>query len=222
MDSDKTQGQSSSQAATSGSEIVDSIPGSYMDLKFNKWYTVPGILAVTSAYAIGASAGLRLTYTNTVVSHYIDYLLHASSFKNVPQDRLILIPGLWYTFVTFIFSAAIAVLGQAISQAGYRNRAPRTAKTMLTGLPYRMNACHQNLLETFPAFGFTVGIAVVFVDRASPLVRDQVVRLVTLHALLKTFVYLPLYLMDLDEARSLVHFIAVGSLVGAQGLLILG
>jgi len=103
------------------------------------------------------------------------------------------------------------------NEYGYDNKAPRLAKLSLSGLPHRMVASHQNLLEIFPLYALAAGLTATL--DVSPSVYRQNLNLLLLHVFCKTVIYIPAYLFNQDLIRSSAHFVGIGALLGNLWLL---
>jgi len=189
--------------------IRPSLPSS---VKIKGWEAFPAILLITALYTSGAFLAALIISHGGVFQTYITSLFGLNG--RVPEDRIIVFASLFYAFVAYAFTPAVSVVGVALgSDYGYSNKEPRHAKVSLAGLPHRMTASHQNLLEIFPVYALAAALTLsAEITPGSP-VYDQLVNLLVLHVFLKTFIYLPSYICDLHLVRSLAHFVAIGALL---------
>ncbi|KAG9019501.1 hypothetical protein FRB90_001162 [Tulasnella sp. 427] len=144
-----------------------------------------------------AALTILLTHKDSLLDRFLAALF--TSFGAIPWANMLASTALFYAFVTYALTSANSVVGVAWGSAGYNHAAsePRHAKLLLTGLPYRMTASHQNLLE--------VSLSLLY---------RQSVTLLALHVFCKAIIFVPAYVKDLDLLRSTIHFIGIGAPLG--------
>jgi len=112
----------------------------------------------------------------------------------------------------------MSVTGQQLgNKDGYKNREPRQYKRCITsGLPHRMIAAHEALLEIFPAFAVSAALVALSLPSAPGIsAAEAALNALTLHVFVKLFIYIPAYLLDWDVVRSSSHTLSVGLLLVA-------
>lgn len=114
-----------------------------------------------------------------------------------------------YVFWTYGASGALSAAGQAMGRKqGLDSNHPRKFVSQLSGLPLRLYSAHQALMENFAAFA----LAAALTQYLAP-ANQEVVNLVSYHALIKLFVYYPAYLFDFAPARTLAHVSANSAMI---------
>ncbi|KIO28963.1 hypothetical protein M407DRAFT_174500 [Tulasnella calospora MUT 4182] len=136
-----------------------------------------------------------------------------TGFGSIDRNQMLASTALLYAFTTYVFTSANSIVGVALGSAGYHHDEPRHAKLFLTGLPYRLTASHQNLLEVFPIFALVAGLTAA--QGPSSSLYHQGVTLLALHVFCKTIIFVPAYVKGLGVTRSAAHFIAIGALLGS-------
>ncbi|KAH8750643.1 hypothetical protein BGZ57DRAFT_945492 [Hyaloscypha finlandica] len=137
---------------------------------------------------------------------------------SISKDRVIPALSAFYIFWTFAATGAASVGGLGASRKeGLDNNHPRKDINNLTGLPLRLRSAHYNLMEMFPGFALAAALAQV-----SAPTNQNLINLLGLHGLLKSFVYYPAYLLDIAPVRSLAHLGATASVINVAWLLALG
>ncbi|KAG9019499.1 hypothetical protein FRB90_001160 [Tulasnella sp. 427] len=180
-------------------------------LKLNYKTAIPVILGTCVGYIASAAVTVLLTHEHSLLDRFLTVLFTA--FGAIPRANMLASTALFYAFVTYALTSANSVVGVALGSAGYDHAEPRHAKLFLTGLPYRMTASHQNLLEVFPIFALVAGLT-ASQPITSPLYH-QSVTLLALHVFCKAIIFVPAYLKDLGLLRSAVHFVGIGALLGS-------
>lgn len=94
---------------------------------------------------------------------------------------------------------------------------PRASVNNLSGLPLRLRSAHYNLLEMFPGFALAAALAYVSAPK-----NQQLINLLGLHVLLKSFVFYPAYLLNVAPLRSLAHLGATASVINVAWQLATG
>jgi len=87
-------------------------------------------------------------------------------------------------------------------------------RNITSGLPHRMIAAHEALIDIFPAYAVSAALVVSFLPSGG---FDSGVALnaLTLHVFMKLFIYVPAYLLDVDSVRTSSHLLSVGFLLVA-------
>ncbi|KAF8196264.1 hypothetical protein K438DRAFT_1825912 [Mycena galopus ATCC 62051] len=135
----------------------------------------------------------------------------ASSVETSPQ-RAVALLTLFYVFVIFALTAIMSLTGQLLgSKMGYKNKEPRLNKrTVTSGVPHRMIAAHEALLEILPAY---VVAAALFTSTCttslSSSTSETALNALVFHVFLKVFVFTPAYLLNVDSLRSYSHMSSV-------------
>jgi len=126
--------------------------------------------------------------------------------------HLLLFAGAFNALMTYTLTPGLSIWGQSIC-GGYQNKEPRSGRGRLTGVGMRMVATHHNMIETFPVFALTVAAIAACAPPTST--NDVLLTYTLFHVFLKTLVYIPAYVYDIDVLRSTSHGLAVGSSVCA-------
>ncbi|KAG9047643.1 hypothetical protein FS837_001836 [Tulasnella sp. UAMH 9824] len=134
-------------------------------------------------------------------------------FGSIARNQMLASSALLYAFTTYVFTSANSIVGVGLGSSGYHHDEPRHAKLFLTGLPYRLCASHQNLLEVFPMFALVAGLTAA--QGPSNALYHQGVTLLALHVFCKAVIFVPAYIKGLGVLRSAAHFIAIGALLGS-------
>ncbi|KAI9050677.1 hypothetical protein LZ554_004797 [Drepanopeziza brunnea f. sp. 'monogermtubi'] len=151
-----------------------------------------------------------ITAPNGVVQKAMESLLATiPGTASITTARTIPALSAFYIFWTFGATGAASVAGLAASRKeGLDNNHPRKDVNNLTGLPLRLRSAHYNLLEMFP--GFALAAALAYTTAPA---NQNLINLLGLHVLAKSFVFYPAYLLDIAPLRSIAHITATSSVI---------
>ncbi|KAF9515649.1 hypothetical protein BS47DRAFT_1381446 [Hydnum rufescens UP504] len=134
-----------------------------------------------------------------------------------PRDTqsILMVVGL-AAFHTYSFSAVVSVYGQSSHPGGYQVRSPRLVKSQLRGLPHRLVATHEALMDVFPLLGTTAAFVLATHSLAKNTTGSPSVTLIDglfLYAFVKHILYYIVYLADIPDLRSPLHTFSVSALL---------
>ncbi|KAE9366380.1 hypothetical protein N431DRAFT_488154 [Stipitochalara longipes BDJ] len=160
-----------------------------------------------------------ITHPNSTIQKALETLLSIiPGSDSIPKDRVIPALSAFYIFWTFAATGAASAGGQGAGRReGLDNNHPRRDVNNLTGLPLRLRSAHYNLMEMFPGFALSAALAQVLAPT-----NQQIINLLGLHVLLKSFVFYPAYLLNIAPIRSLSHLGATASVINVAWRLALG
>ncbi|KIO28955.1 hypothetical protein M407DRAFT_21861 [Tulasnella calospora MUT 4182] len=184
-------------------------------ISLNEKTAISTIIAITLGFSLSGIIAWWITSPNSLVGKALGTFF--TLFGLISDERVLESCSLLYAFFAYAFTPGISVAGVGLGTAGYTHGDPRHAKLFLTGLPARMTASHQNLLETFPIYALVAALTALLGSRSlsAPAVAlyDHAANLLALHVFCKTIIYIPAYLQDLGELRSVSHFLGIGALL---------
>ncbi|KUJ08309.1 uncharacterized protein LY89DRAFT_677179 [Mollisia scopiformis] len=153
-----------------------------------------------------------ITTPNSLVQKAIETLLAAiPGSASIPSNRVIPALSAFYIFWTFAATGAASAAGLGASRKeGLDNSHPRKDISALRGLPLRLRSAHYNTMEMFPIKGFALAAALAQITAPT---NQNLINLLGLHVLLKTFIYYPAYILDIAPLRSLAHLGATASVI---------
>ncbi|KAK3111183.1 hypothetical protein LTR53_013819 [Teratosphaeriaceae sp. CCFEE 6253] len=141
--------------------------------------------------------------------HSVAFLGSAGASTRVSQTGKIAALSTLYIAVTYAFSGAASAAGvDAGNEEGRDNNYPRAQVQNLKGLPLRLHSAHYNLMEMFPGFAVTAGLAQAMAPGDQTLIN-----LLGLHVLSKVFLYYPAYIFNVGTPRTLAHILATASVI---------
>ncbi|KAG8914708.1 hypothetical protein FRC01_003956 [Tulasnella sp. 417] len=200
------------------------LPTPQRGITLNQKTAIPTIIAITLGFSFSGVIAWWITSPNGLVGKVLGAFF--TLFGIIPDKRVLESCSLLYAFFAYAFTPGISTAGVGLGTAGYSHEEPRHAKLFLTGLPARMTASHQNLLETFPIYALAAALTALLGSRSlsTPAVAlyDQAVNLLALHVFCKTIIYIPAYLQDFGRLRSVSHFLDIGALLAVLHQLTFG
>ncbi|KAG8929357.1 hypothetical protein FRC02_005703 [Tulasnella sp. 418] len=127
--------------------------------------------------------------------------------------RLLVFATGFSALIAYAITPALSVCGQSMIGKGYKNKEPRSGKLNLKGKARRLVSTHENLLETFPVLAIAAAFSAALAPPTST--SDPLLTRILLHVFLKSFIYIPAYVFNVDLLRTASHNLAIGSAVGA-------
>ncbi|KAG8943264.1 hypothetical protein FRC04_003131 [Tulasnella sp. 424] len=172
---------------------------------------IPVHIGTVGGYITSAAVTVWLSSPGGLLDRFLIAIF--TGFGAIPNSRVLESSALLYAFTTYVLTSANSIVGVGLGSSGYHHQEPRHAKLFLTGLPYRLTASHQNLLEVFPMFALVAGLTAA--QGPSSALYHQAVALLALHVFCKAIIFVPAYIKDLGVLRSAAHFIGIGALLGS-------
>ncbi|CAG8836645.1 15739_t:CDS:2, partial [Gigaspora margarita] len=179
----------------------DKVKAKHQKEEFNmtRFTTESLALALVILSPICFLATATLQQLSIIDDFLLPFLQNYFKIKDIPFVMI----GVVFVW-TYVITAFISVIAQSVGlKNGYDNSEPRLYKGLLRGALARMVAAHQVALENAPAF-----FAAVIVASANKVPLKYRTSFSIMYTFLR-MIHTPLYVLDFDIARAIVHIMAL-------------